>query len=168
MGSTFTVSLPALDVVPAPDSRHAELRDDSQPSADETRLVGFTLLLIDDEPDGLAVAAYALRAAGAEVLTASSAEEGFALFRERQPHAILCDIGMPGQDGHQFIRRVREAEMPAGRNTPAAAFSAYARPEDARRSVDAGFDKHLVKPLAPAELVQATVDLLRQELGDTA
>jgi PAS domain S-box-containing protein len=167
-GPTFTVSLPALDAKPSRREAHAEdaPADDRQP-ADDARLSGFTLLLIDDEPDGLEVTAYALRSAGAEVMTAAGAEEGFQLFRERRPHAILCDIGMPGQDGHEFIRRVRELESATGRHTPAAAFTAFARTEDSARSTDAGFDVHLVKPMSPAELVQATADVLRRGLGDT-
>lgn len=167
-GATFTVSLPALDARPAQPEAPAEAAPAADPrGGEDKRLTGFTLLLIDDEPDGLAVAAYALRAEGAEVMTASGAEEGFRLFRERQPDAILCDIGMPGQDGHEFIRRVRNLEGALGRHTPAAAFTAFARAEDGARSADAGFDAHLVKPMSPAELVQATADLLSRGLGDT-
>jgi PAS domain S-box-containing protein len=170
-GSTFTVSLPALGTraATAPAAPPAAPSPAPNPArAEAQRLAGFTLLLIDDEPDGRAVAAYALRAAGAQVCAAASAVEGLALFHQHHPHAILCDIGMPQHDGHEFMRWVREVEQAQGRLTPAAAFTAYARPEDRQRALDAGYHAHLVKPLDPTALVDAVVELLRSHVGDTA
>lgn len=66
---------------------------------------------------------------------------------------------MPGVDGYEFIRRLRTFERRRGRATPAAAFTAFARGEDGRRALFAGFQTHLAKPLDPAELVVAMVAL---------
>jgi CheY-like chemotaxis protein len=74
---------------------------------------------------------------------------------------------MPGHDGYEFIAWVRELDKAEGRLTPAAAFTAYARPGDRERALQAGYQMHLVKPLAPPALVKAVVDLLQTSLGDT-
>lgn len=165
-GSTFILCLPALatdrqaNLEPAHEGIEALENDD--------RLSGFSLLLVDDEPDGRGAAAYALRLAGADVTEAGSAEEALENFRERRPHAILSDIGMPMVDGYEFIRQVREIERAAGRHTPAAALTAFARAEDRQLAIDAGFEMHLAKPLEPVALVEGVVALLRSNVGDTS
>jgi PAS domain S-box-containing protein len=167
-GSVFTVVLPALGGAgPAVDTQPSRLEDGAPPVDGNQRLSGFGMLLIDDDVDGRAVSAYALRAAGAEVEEAGSAEEGLARFREHRPAAILCDIGMPGHDGYEFIRWVRELDNAEGRRTPAAAFTAYARPGDRERALRAGYQLHLVKPLSPNALVDAVAGLLQEAIGDT-
>jgi CheY-like chemotaxis protein len=168
LGSTFTVCLPTLGAE-SEESQHptAGAAPVEGPAPEDARLTDFKVLLIDDAPDGRAVAGYALRAAGAEVLSAGSAVEGLQLFREHAPNAILCDIGMPEHDGYEFIRWVRELERSAGRHTPAAAFTAYARAGDRARALDSGYEAHLVKPIGPAALVDAVVSLVQNELGDT-
>jgi len=166
-GSTFTVTLPARDSfsnvhesVPAP-------LPDVPDAGDRRRLEGFDLLLVDDEPDGRAIAAYALRAAGAVVAEHDNAADAFAHYREHRPSAILCDIGMPVHDGYEFMRWVRDVEHREGRRTPAAAFTAYARPNERQQALDAGYHMHLVKPLSPKALVDAVVELLQASMGDT-
>ncbi|KQV48142.1 hypothetical protein ASC95_19490 [Pelomonas sp. Root1217] len=166
-GSTFTLCLPAL----APQRQQPTEPEPAPEGVDalenEDRLSGFSLLLVDDEPDGRGAAAYALRVAGAEVIEAGSAEQALEIFRARRPHAILSDIGMPVVDGYDFIRMVREIEHAAGRHTPAAALTAFARAEDRQRAIDAGFEMHLAKPLEPVALVEGVVALLRSNVGDT-
>jgi hypothetical protein len=73
-----------------------------------------------------------------------------------RPAVLVADIGMPGEDGYSLIRRIRggpQADMHA------VALTAYARPEDRRRALDAGFEMHLPKPVEPIELVSAVADL---------
>jgi CheY-like chemotaxis protein len=67
------------------------------------------------------------------------------------PDLILSDIGMPGQDGYEFIRKLREHPSLAG--VPAVALTALARTEDRTAALNAGFQTHLVKPVAASELV---------------
>src|SRR6185436_8914917 len=97
--------------------------------------------------------------AGATVRTAASAQEALALFREEPPDVLLCDIEMPGEDGYTLIRRIRAMGKTAGGDVPAAAFTAYTRPEDAAAAREAGFQIHLPKPMQPGDLA-ATVALL--------
>jgi len=163
-GATFVVELPVRDPsdispgspsngVRAPGGAHA-----AAPAA-LRRLEGLTVLLIDDEPDGRAIAERVLRDAGADVLAAASAQEGLALLRARRPDAILSDIGMPVHDGYDFMRRVRSLAPREGGRTPAAAFTAYARPEDRARALAVGYQSHLVKPVEPTALVAEVAKL---------
>lgn len=155
-GATFTVTLPAVAVA----AEAAAERGDVEPPAAEPRLDGVTVLLVDDEPDVRAVTQQVLLAAGAEVLLAASAEEGLSLLRAHRPAAVLSDIGMPVADGYDLIRRVRELPASEGGATPAAAFTAYARPEDRERALSSGFQLHLAKPVPPTVLVGAVAWLV--------
>jgi PAS domain S-box-containing protein len=168
-GATFTVRLPALagprpgvpDASTGPDAAGAVAErapgESAVPGAH--RLDGVSVLLIDDERDVRAMAAHVLRAAGAQVFAAGSAKEGFELFLQHRPQTILTDIGMPVHDGYDFLHWVRSLEACDGGQTPAAAFTAYARPEDRRRAMAVGYQAHLVKPVEPAQLVAAVAAL---------
>jgi hypothetical protein len=168
-GATFTVTLPTAvpAAQPAPPPAAAPAPEPPSPARGDHRLDGFDILLVDDEPDGRAVSAYTLRAAGATVVEAASAREGLERFRATRPAAILCDIGMPEHDGYEFIAWVRELEHKEGRLTPAAALTAYARTEDRRQALAAGYQAHFVKPMDPGTLLEAVVDLLQDNTGDT-
>lgn len=157
-GATFTVTLPNASVAPAtafPD-------EGDQPTA-EMRLDGVTVLLVDDEPDMRALTQQVLQNAGAEVVVAASADEGLNLLRQRRPAVILSDIGMPVADGYDLIRRVRDLPAAEGGDTPAAAFTAYTRPEDRERALASGFQMHVPKPVPPRALVDALARLAQGE-----
>jgi CheY-like chemotaxis protein len=74
---------------------------------------------------------------------------------------IVSDIGMSGQDGYTFIRRVRDLERESGTRTPAVALTAYARSEDRMRALLAGFQVHVSKPIEPMELALVVAGLLQ-------
>lgn len=164
-GSTFTVTLPVSTrrseerrPVRAPGAA-AEAETDTGREVEQSRLDGITVLVIDDEADAREVAAYALRSAGAAVLTASSAAEGFELLRSHRPAAVICDIGMPVNDGYDFVRWLRGLSREEGGLTPAAAFTAFARAEDRERAIALGYHMHLTKPAAAGALVKAAASL---------
>jgi signal transduction histidine kinase len=125
-------------------------------------LAGVRLLVVDDDADALDLVSRVLCDAGASVTTATSAEEALNAVRESRPHAILSDIGMPDQDGLSFVRRLRAMES-ADDHLPAAALTAMARPEDEAKSLAAGFDIHIKKPVQPPELVEIVVGLLARK-----
>ncbi len=104
-----------------------------------------------------------LRNAGAVVLTADSALRALEAVARARPDVIVADIGMPHMDGYEFIRRLRNAEVNGGRFTPAAALTAYARPEDRARALGAGFTTHVAKPVDPAQLVAIVATLSHRE-----
>jgi two-component system, chemotaxis family, sensor kinase Cph1 len=109
--------------------------------------------VLDDEADTCEVVAAVLKRCGARVTTATSAAEALEAVAAADFDLIISDIGMPGVDGYEFIRKVRARERESGaRQTPAVALTAYAREEDRRRAFRAGFQMHLAKPVEPGEL----------------
>ena len=92
----------------------------------------------------------------------------FDVLRDWAPDLIISDVAMPGQDGYQFIRRVRSLTPERGGRAPAIALTAYARSEDRVKAMRAGFDMHIPKPVEPAELIAAVARLAsrRENPGD--
>jgi len=100
-----------------------------------------------------------LETCGARVITASSARDALELVASRRPDMILSDIGMPGEDGYEFIRKVRALPADQGGRTPAAALTAFARAEDRTRALRAGYQTHVSKPVEPTELTAVVASL---------
>jgi CheY-like chemotaxis protein len=155
-GSTFTIVLPAAEAPQGEERRSAQQL--SQPAS---RIIGARVLAVDDSSDALDLIRTVLTAAGAVVSTASSVEQARHRMESERPDVLLADIGMPGQDGYALIRFVRAEEANSGATRlPAVALTAYARDEDRVRSLAAGYDLHLNKPIDPAALVEALKTLL--------
>lgn len=165
-GATFIVNLPLL--TPAPSLKQ------SQPTLLDTapldlfgyssQLHGLRILIIDDDLDAQILLQSILQGCGAEVVAAVSANEGFStLTSSAKPFDLLIsDIGMPGEDGYTFLRRVRSLQVEQGGQIPAIAITAYAREEDRQAALAAGFQSHLPKPIDPTQLVTLIADLVRQ------
>jgi PAS domain S-box-containing protein len=152
-GARFTVLMPVRAVAPEsePDTARPATEAGSRraaPVSAETLLEGVEVLVVDDEIDARELVAAVLSRCGATVQVASTVEEALVRIREHRPHVLLSDIGLPGDDGYELIRRVREID-PA---LPAAALTAYATPQDRRRAIDAGFQAHVAKPVDPSDL----------------
>jgi PAS domain S-box-containing protein len=166
-GATFTVRLPIMLVksVPAdPDDRPAAPRATTSLAPPEfespPRLDGVRVLLVDDEPDTRALLKEVLERCGAEVRDAGSAAEAFALVQQWRPSVLVSDIGMPGEDGYSLIRKVRDWEKHHGGWTPAMALTAYARAEDRKRALLAGYQVHAAKPIETAEFATVVASLV--------
>ena len=149
-GTTFRVRLPLvalpLEEAPAGPIPPGAPAERARTEGDATTILeGVRVLLVDDEPDALVVAEEVLARAGAEVRTADSAVMAVAILEQWQPHALVCDIGMPNEDGYALIERIR-AGYP-GWSAPAIALTAYARDADRMRTAAAGFLAHLTKPV---------------------
>jgi signal transduction histidine kinase/ActR/RegA family two-component response regulator len=161
-GATFVVMLPlaALHARPHPprERRHpaASVEVPSDACAD---IANLRVLVIDDEPDSRALLRRLLEECDAHVIDAPDAEEAFQLVKSEQPDVIVSDIGMPGEDGFSFIRRVRALPAEQGGAIPAIALTAYARAEDRIKVMMAGFQHHLAKPVEAAELVAVVASL---------
>ena len=127
-----------------------------------TSLDGVSVLVVDDDEASREVIAVHLQCAHATVITAPSAARAFEILRERAVDVLLADIGMPEEDGYSFIRRVRAGTLPHRSSIPAAALTAFARDEDRRQAVDAGFQLHLPKPVEAQLLIAAVANLHRR------
>jgi PAS domain S-box-containing protein len=148
-GATFTVSLPVSATqieIPPPNPPPSPVAGDQ-----DADLLGIKVLAVDDDNDSLEVIRRILTGHNAKVCTASSADQAIDMFATSTPDVILSDIGMPGQDGYELIRRIRQ--QPGGANVPAAALTALARAEDRMRALRAGFQTHVSKPVAAGELI---------------
>jgi CheY-like chemotaxis protein len=115
-------------------------------------LGGLTILVVEDEPETLELVAMVLKSCGAEVVSAANAEAALDLLSEVQPDVVVSDLNLPGADGCELVRQVRERH---GRALPAIALSASSSLGDARRALEAGFDVHVAKPVTADELVEA-------------
>jgi CheY-like chemotaxis protein len=101
-----------------------------------------------------------LSSTGAAVATAGNVSDALRYLEERRPDVVVSDIGMPGEDGYELIRRVRATRD--AHALPAIAITAYARAEDRAKVIDAGFQQHLAKPLDPARVVSSVASLVRE------
>ena len=157
MGTTITVSLP-LTVVHQPDERRARPASFPPEPTDfvSMELAGLTVLVVDDQPDARELILRVLEDCSARVITAGSADEALPLVESSRPDVLITDIGMPGADGYELLRRVRELGSARGGRVPAIALTAFARSEDRTRALRSGFMVHVAKPVDPSELV-ATV-----------
>ncbi|HEV7300230.1 MAG TPA: ATP-binding protein [Tepidisphaeraceae bacterium] len=165
LGATIVVALPLASVQSDPSpkpalehpavSLHTEMHRQAC-----LQLEGVRVLVVDDEADGRTVVRRLLEECGAIVRTASSAGEAFDFYRSEAPDVLVSDIGMPKEDGYSLIRRIRALDPTQGGKVPAVALTAYARPEDRIRAVQAGFQMHVVKPVEPAELITMVASLV--------
>ncbi|WP_437963164.1 PAS domain S-box protein [Sorangium sp. So ce260] len=164
-GATFTVTLPlagASQQAPGATQRPTSARAEALADYPTTELTGVRVLVVDDQPDAREVAQRVLEECAARVTTAGSAAEAMAVLERERPDILVSDLGMPGEDGFQLIRRVRGLGPGRGGTTPAVALSALARAEDRARALGAGYQAHVAKPLDPAELVGVIATLARQ------
>ncbi|MCY1009012.1 PAS domain S-box protein [Nannocystis pusilla] len=125
----------------------------------EADLRGLKILIVDDERDARELVAAFLQPTGAVVLTAENGEQALTLVTQQRPDVIVSDIAMPGEDGYDWMRRLRQRPVGDGGRTPALALTAYARLEDRTRALLAGYQKHLGKPCEPFDLVTAICEL---------
>jgi signal transduction histidine kinase len=149
-GTTFSVRLPAIDAA-------RESAPQREPAKEN--LIGISVLVVEDDADARSLLRFTLEQSGARVTDVESAACAITELDRAVPDVILCDISMPHEDGYSLIRRIRARKPQAGAGVPAAAVTAYARPEDVRHALAAGFDLHLAKPLEPRDLIAAVVRL---------
>jgi CheY-like chemotaxis protein len=124
-------------------------------------LHGLRVLVIDDELEARELVADLLKRCGAEVHQADAPMAALAFLAMHTPDVMISDIGMPGGDGYGLMRRVRSLGHKQKRTIPAIALTGFTRDRDRALALGAGFDVHMPKPLEPAVLTQAVLDLAR-------
>ena len=163
-GSTFVVSLPITVVHDAPPEK---VRPKEQWPGDfdcsGKPLSGIRVLVVDDEADARQVVRRVLAECGAEVAVSESVAQALEYVESFRPDILVSDIGMPDQDGYDLIRQIRSRV--AAKTLPAVALTAFARSEDRRRALIAGFQTHVAKPVDPAELVAVVASLVERTGG---
>jgi CheY-like chemotaxis protein len=127
-------------------------------------LAGLRVLAVDDDPDSLELMAELFSMRGAEVRTVTSAAAALTVLEAFEPDVLVSDISMPGRDGYDLIRDVRNLGRSA-EDLPAVAVTALASPEDRRRALAAGYQVHMPKPVDPNELTALLARLGRERRG---
>lgn len=153
-GAHFTVRLP-LKLASEPGGFEALT---PQQDRDEA-LLGVRVLAVDDQADNRQLITTILKRTGAQVAVASSAREALEIFPSFKPNVLLSDISMPEIDGYELIRKVRRFSDQEGGKIPAAALSAYAREEERRQALAAGYQVHVAKPIEAKTLIKTLADL---------
>jgi PAS domain S-box-containing protein len=167
-GATFRVSLPLLAALrkpvettgaPVEAKTPAGGNGSSGPLECTDELEGLRVLVVEDDADSRSLLVAVLEQCRAEVVAVEGAAEAMRALEEWRADVIISDIEMPGEDGFTLIKRLRQLPAERGGDTPAAALTAYARPEDRMRALVAGFQMHVPKPVEPAELIAVVASL---------
>jgi two-component system cell cycle response regulator DivK len=113
-------------------------------------MTGYRVLVVEDNERNLKLVRDVLEYAGYQVVEATTGEQGVELARTASPDLVLMDLQLPGIDGAEALRRIRESRDPD--RIPVVAVTAFAMQDDRDRAIDAGFDGYLQKPLSVREL----------------
>jgi PAS domain S-box-containing protein len=155
-GSEFTVRLPLAGQKPQAGQAVSQLSENKTPrESDQEMKTSQRVLIVDDYEPNRKTLARLLRLMGHEVITASGGEEGLRFLEEFNPEVVLLDLNMPGINGFETAKRIRE--IPRLRQLKLIALTGYGQEQDRELTKQAGFDAHLVKPV--------DVETLEQLLG---
>jgi signal transduction histidine kinase/ActR/RegA family two-component response regulator len=164
-GATFTIRLP---LAAAPEQTEERRKEAERPWPNkETKarvkplasLDGVKVLLVDDDQDTLNMLAVILADYRATVLTAATASEALEVLEWYRPDVLVSDLAMPGEDGYSLINKIRELKADGAKQIPAVALTANVRIEERAHALSAGFNMFVPKPVEPAELVTAILNL---------
>ncbi len=168
-GSTFLVHLPlsAKHSEPESERRHPRAASREAQPLPEVSLANVHVLVVDDEGDVRDLVQRLIEMAGGTASVAASADEALASIAAAPPHILICDIGMPGEDGYSLIRKLRALPGHSPGALPAIALTAYARSEDRTKAIRSGFQNHLSKPVDPGELLAVVSSLVGRRESDS-
>jgi CheY-like chemotaxis protein len=172
-GATFSVEFPLTSSEVISSSAAVELfADNGQPalevaeSSTDEKLRDLRILIVEDDPDTQDLLRAMLQQHGAKVMTVGSVAKALKEISQEKPDVIISDIAMAGENGYEFIRKVRSLAPESGCHIPAIALTAYAGVADRRRALLAGFQTHLAKPIEPDDLLAVILSLTyQQDLG---
>jgi two-component system CheB/CheR fusion protein len=160
-GATFVVRLPANGGIQASRRKAGKAPADL---AGLDAIDGAHILLVEDESQTRDALARLLGKGGAKITAVGTAAEGMKAFVESRPDIIISDIGLPQEDGYQLLQRIRSLELERNEHpTPAIALTAFAASKDRRMAREAGYHKHIAKPVTPAVLIAAVTTLLAEK-----
>jgi PAS domain S-box-containing protein len=173
-GATFRVEfpLPSSEVIAAesaPVKPFSDSQDQTSPVSRvsvDSKLKGLRILVVEDDVDTRDLITALLRQHGAEVTTAESSTNALPEVKRVKPDLIISDIGMTGENGYEFISKVRSLDPEAGGRIPAIALTAYAGIGDRRRALLAGFQMHIPKPVEPDDLLAMVLSLTFKPTAD--
>ncbi len=152
-GATFSVRIPVVS-----NKKSTMPKTQKESNSEKTSLRGLRVLIVDDEKDSLELLETLIELYGAHAETAGSAAEALEVLENYDPHLLISDIAMPEEDGYALIQKVRTRSDEKS-SIPAIALTAYARESDKKRVLEAGFQRHLTKPIDDERLIGAILEL---------
>lgn len=155
-GATFIVRLATVWNQQEDQAVAADATTSPDPLID---LTGVRILVVEDDPDSRKLVKRVLSDRGAVVQEAADVQRALTELGRFSPQLLISDLGMPGRDGFDLIREIRQQGHTPAR-LPAIALTAFVQPEDRRRSLQAGFQIHMDKPINPHQLVAAIASLV--------
>jgi PAS domain S-box-containing protein len=161
-GSLFTVDLPLAEERRDP-ARAEERRREVERRRNRrgsVRLDGVHVMLVEDDEDSRKLLSTMLKRYGARVTATKSAAEAFRAIASDTPDILISDIGMPDEDGYEFIRKLRALPPDKGGHTPAIALTGYASRKDRERALESGYQQHMAKPIEQADMIAAIAALI--------
>ena len=179
-GATFTITLPIkadanmLDSTSTPRGGSAIVAGTHVTAKTQARrkgpdeiqsgiLSGLKVLVVDDQADARELLKVGLVRYGAEVRVCPSGPQALEVVPEWKPDIIVSDIGMPGEDGYEMMKRIRQLKRESGGRAAAIALTGYAGPADVSKALEAGYQTHLAKPVELDRLVRAVAQLGRSK-----
>ncbi len=163
-GSSFTVELPIASVQKEYSPEEGVLSHLREKAV--TTLKDVTVVVVDDNADARGFINQVLKQRGATVISVETGEKAIQAVLRYHPDVVLCDLMMPGMDGHAVLRHIRTLEDEAAKNVPVVALTALAGAENRFKTQQAGFQIHLDKPVDPPQLVQTIQTLVKsKEIG---
>ena len=162
-GTVFTISLPCVGVRTQLSPRQQRLSVSSTPGEGNPELHGVRILAVEDDTDSREMLEMVLRSQGAEVISVSSVQDAFQILNrpEWKPEVLVSDLGMPEEDGYDLIKKLRARPAHDGGAIPAIAITGYAGNEEGKRALQAGFQRHLTKPVNWSQLVETIATLAK-------
>jgi CheY-like chemotaxis protein len=158
-GSTFSISIP-LSASPRTSVVASSLPPAPQAAG---KIQGTRLLVVEDDASTRETLTEVLTQAGADVRGADGGAAAMLVLNDFRPDVLVCDIAMPEEDGCALLRRIRARGPGRGGDVPALALTAFAGDDDRRRTKEAGFETHLVKPVDIDQLITAVLSLLPRQ-----
>lgn len=162
MGATFKITLPVNAEQKTQDSSQQNLPDlPAQPGA-KALLQGVRVLLVEDNEDSRFMLKVMFEQHGMEITDVDTAAAALSIIGQVQPDILISDVGLPGEDGYELIRKIRLLAPEQGGTVPAVALTGYASLQDRTHALDSGYQEHLSKPVDIDKLVELVKSLVKQ------
>ncbi|MDQ3129309.1 MAG: ATP-binding protein [Acidobacteriota bacterium] len=165
-GAVFTISLPSVAPQQPPFAANRNQNGRFQKPENAESLKDVRLLLVEDDEDSREMLKIMFGQYGMKIVAAASAAEALDAIRQFQPHVLISDVGLPGEDGYELIRRIRLLPPEQGGTIPAVALTGYASLQDRALALAAGYQEHLSKPVDIEKLTELVKNLvMRNEIA---
>jgi signal transduction histidine kinase len=161
-GATFTLEFPVEAAPAIADAAREAIVTRHRPDKPLPSLNDVEVLVVDDQEDTRELISFILRQCHAHIRVASSAKEAWAMLQEWQPNVLVSDLGMPDEDGHSLIKRIRHLWQDS--HIPALALTGYALDDERKRALENGFQAYLTKPVSEDDLVSTIAQLAHNRL----